>query len=326
MRIGIVGAGMAGLACAERLAERGHELIIFDKGRGPGGRMSTRRMATSAGEASFDHGAQYFTVRDPEFRMRVDGWVAAGCVAPWLAAGADAYVGVPGMNAPIRDMAEPFAIQWGVQVKVLLQAATGWRLITQTAPPLDVDAVVVALPAEQAADLIGPEVPNLTARARVVSSAPCWTIMLAFEESLPTAHDCIRENGAGALGWVARNRSKPGRTGPETWVIQAGPEWSTRYFDEEAGWVVSELSAALSMRLGLDLPPPIAHSTHRWRYARPNAEGSGALWDRKLRLGLCGDWLIGPRIEAAWMSGTMLAELIAESNKTPTGLVVASGP
>ena len=138
--------------------------------------------------------------------------------------------------------------------------------------------------------------------------------MLAFAEALPAAPDCLREDKAGALGWAARNRSKPGRTGPETWVLQASPEWSRQYFDAEANWVVSALSATLAARLGIDLPPPIACSTHRWRYARPGAEGSGALWDADLRLGLCGDWLIAPRVEAAWMSGTMLAERITLSS------------
>jgi predicted NAD/FAD-dependent oxidoreductase len=67
MRFGIVGAGMAGLACAEGLASEGHEGVLLDKGHGPHGRMSTRRMQTSAGEAHFDYGAQYFTVRDEAF-------------------------------------------------------------------------------------------------------------------------------------------------------------------------------------------------------------------------------------------------------------------
>ncbi|HQT46912.1 MAG: hypothetical protein B7X08_01890 [Acidocella sp. 20-63-7] len=312
MRIGIVGAGMAGLACAERLAERGHVLVVLDKGRGPGGRMSTRRIATCAGEAAFDHGAQYFTVRDPGFRTRVNRWTATGHAAPWPAAGEDAHVGVPAMNAPIREMAEPLAVQWGVQVTELLPDASGWRLVTQTARSLEVDAVVVALPAEQAAAIVEPVAPALAARARIVSSAPCWTVMLAFSRALPTVLECLRENNpATPLGWAARNRSKPGRTGPETWVLQASPEWSRQYFDASAEWVVSALSAALALRLGMDLPSPIGCSTHRWRYARPGVEGGAALWDADRGLGLCGDWLIAPRIEAAWMSGTLLAERIA---------------
>jgi predicted NAD/FAD-dependent oxidoreductase len=315
MRIGIVGAGMAGLACAEQLAADGHTLILLDKGRGPGGRMSTRRIATSMGEAAFDHGAQYFTVRDAGFRTRVKRWMAAGCVAPWPAAGADAYVGVPGMNAPIRDMAAAFAVQWGVRVTALVPSAGGWQLLTQSTPPVVVDAVVVALPAEQAAALTAQAAPDFVARARRLPSAPCWSVLLAFAEALPAVPNCLREDQAGVLGWAARNRAKPGRTGPESWVLHASAEWSRQYFAAEADWVVSALSAALATRLAIDLPPPIACSTHRWRYARPGAarsgvEGSGALWDAELRLGLCGDWLIAPRVEAAWLSGTRLAERI----------------
>lgn len=69
MKIVIVGAGMA---CASALVASGHAVTLFDKGRAPGGRMSSRRAATPAGEAAFDHGAQYFTVRDPGFAACVE--------------------------------------------------------------------------------------------------------------------------------------------------------------------------------------------------------------------------------------------------------------
>jgi renalase len=314
MRIGIIGAGMAGLACAERLARRGHPLTVLDKSRGPGGRMSTRRIATSAGEAAFDHGAQYFTVRDPGFRTRVDEWAATGCVASWVVAGEDAYVGVPAMNAPIRQMAERFGVQWGARVMSLAPVERGWRLELQTGSSFEADAVVVALPAEQAADLVGPAAPDLAALVRAAPTSPCWTVMLAFAEALPTPLDCLRGEEGEALGWAARNRSKPGRTGPEAWVLQASPEWSQLYLEADSYWVAAALSTALAARLGTRLPLPIASSAHRWRYARSSAEGSGALWDAGRRLGLCGDWLIGPRVEAAWISGTALAERIAFSD------------
>jgi len=72
---------MAGLSCAQKLHEQGHSSVLFDKGRGPGGRMSTRRMSTPLGKASFDYGAQYFTVRNPAFIARVALWAEAGQVA-----------------------------------------------------------------------------------------------------------------------------------------------------------------------------------------------------------------------------------------------------
>jgi predicted NAD/FAD-dependent oxidoreductase len=104
-RVAIIGAGLAGLACATRLGEDGVAVSLFDKARGPGGRMSVRRIETPSGEAPFDHGAQYFTVRGASFRDQVTRWAADGVAAPWPAAGPEAWVGVPGMNAPVRALA-----------------------------------------------------------------------------------------------------------------------------------------------------------------------------------------------------------------------------
>ncbi len=310
MKVGIVGAGMAGLACAEALAAQGHTVTLLDKGRGAGGRMSVRRMATPLGEAAFDHGAQYFTIRDPRFQARAAAWTAAGCIAPWPAAGPDAYVGTPGMNAPVRQMAAAFSVQWGARVTRLSRHGETWRLEVENADAVDVDAVVVALPAEQAADLTGPVAPTLAAQAAATRTQPCWTVMAAFEDRLPTQVDCWRGADAEPLGWAARNVSKPGRAGPESWVLQGGPDWSREALEWSPEEVTAILLAALATRIGVDLPSPIVQGAHRWRYARSGAEGSAALWDGELRLGLCGDWLIGPRVEAAWLSGTTLADRI----------------
>jgi predicted NAD/FAD-dependent oxidoreductase len=47
---------------------------------------------------------------------------------------------------------------------------------------------------------------------------------------------------------------------------------------------------------------------HRWRYALSPGTGDGALWNPDIGLGVCGDWLLGPRVECAWLSGRMLAD------------------
>lgn len=79
----VVGAGLAGLVAAQRLAAAGIRVTVFDKGRGPGGRMATRR----EGDACWDHGAQFFTARDPRFAEMVARWTRkasppAGIVPP----------------------------------------------------------------------------------------------------------------------------------------------------------------------------------------------------------------------------------------------------
>ncbi|OYU69265.1 MAG: NAD/FAD-dependent oxidoreductase [Alphaproteobacteria bacterium PA2] len=310
MHIGIIGAGMAGLACAERLAESGHKVLLFDKGRGAGGRMSVRRTETPMGEAAFDHGAQYFTVRDPGFQARAEAWIRAGLIAPWPAAGEDAFVGTPGMNAPLREMAGRFEVHWGARVMQLAPDGAGWRVVLENGASQAVAAVVVALPAEQAAELTASVSPDFSALAEATPTDPCWTVMAAFSERLETGIDCWRGDEASPLVWAARNSSKPGRTGPEAWVLQASPAWSRTHLEASAEEVIPALLGALFDSLAISPAHPIAQSAHRWRYARSGTQGSGALWDPRRCLGLCGDWLLGPRVEAAWLSGTRLADLV----------------
>lgn len=312
LRIGIVGAGMAGLACAEDLVRLGHAVRLFDKGRGPGGRMSTRRIQTAIGEAHFDHGAQYFTVRDAAFRRQVELWASEGLVAAWPSAGDEAYVGVPTMNAPVRRMADARSVEWEAQVTHIEKADRGWRLRLAQGLSVDVDVAVVATPAEQASDLLSSAAPDFSARARRTPSAPCWTLMVAFSEDVAVAQNCWR--GEDIIGWAARNRSKPGRNGPESWVIQASPSWSQRHIEADLDWVSAQLLAAFAALIDRPLPPIVGQSCHRWRFARSGADGSGALFDRNLGIGACGDWLIGPRVEAAWLSGKTLSALIGVGN------------
>lgn len=312
MRIGIVGAGIAGLACAEALARSGHEVLLFDKGRGPGGRMSTRRITTAPGEAAFDHGAQYFTVRDDRFAAQVRSWVAEGVVAPWPAAGEQAYVGVPGMNSPVRQLAGRHRVRWSSRVAEVHRRGDGWWLHLDGGEAVGVDGVVIAVPAEQAADLLAAPAPDLAAIAAGVPSDPCWTVMTAFADPVGAAADCWRaaDDSLGALGWAARNSAKPGRGGPESWVAQATPEWSRLHLEADPGEVTGALLTELATALGSELPPIVGTAAHRWRFARCAPDGPGPLWDPDRSLGLCGDWTLGPRVESAWLSGTALADLV----------------
>ncbi len=313
MTIAIIGAGMAGLACAEALVAAGRACVLFDKGRRPGGRVSTRRVATAAGEATFDHGAQYVTVRDPAFRARVEAWRGAGLVAPWPAAGPDAVVGVPAMDAPVAAMAGALDVRPERRVDALWREAGGWRLDGDGIGDGRYEAVVVTVPAEQVGALVAPWDEGLAARAAAVRSEPCWTIMAAFAESVAVADDVVRHRGI--VGWATRNSAKPGRTGPEAWVIQAGPDWSRANLGMDRAGAANAVLDAFARELGVALPEPTYASAHRWLYARagdvgPNAIRYGPTWNAALALGACGDWSIGPRVEGAWLSGHRLAGMI----------------
>ena len=307
-RIAIVGAGLAGLACATALVQAGQRVSLFDKARGPGGRMSTRRIQTVQGMVAFDHGAQYFTARDPAFQDQLQQWAAVGLVAPWPAAGEGAWVGVPTMNSPLKHLADAVEARWCARVDALSRYGTRWRLVGDPLDDETYDHVLVALPAEQAAALLAPVDAEMAMRAVHTPSAPCWTVMVAFPCALPIIEDTLRDPMV--VGWAARNSAKPGRAGPESWVLQATPDWSLAHLEDQPTKVLDALLRAFSERAGITLPPPLVATTHRWRYARSGAEGTGALWNPRLGVGACGDWLLGPRVECAWLSGTRLAAAV----------------
>ena len=307
----IVGAGMAGLACADALASLGWAVTLIDKARGPGGRMSTRRTETALGPVAFDHGAQYFTARDPGFRAQVGRWEQAGAAARWPAAGEDAWVGTPGMNAVIKALAAQRDVRWNCRAEEVQRDGAGWLVRTEAGTLGPYAALVLAIPAEQVVPLVRDHDAAMAQAARSAPSAPCWTAMFTFADALPIRPDILRDHGA--IGWAARNSAKPGRGGPEAWVVQGGPEWSAANLEDEPVDIAERLLAELSTAAGAALTEPVAASAHRWRYAQSAALGYGAMWNAQLRLGLCGDWLLAPRVECAWLSGQQLARTMLDA-------------
>lgn len=333
MRIAVVGAGIAGLSAARRLGEANHEVTVFEKARGVGGRTSTRR----SGEASFDHGAQYFTCRGAPFRALCDDLQRRGVVDSWdlpvvalssgqarpLADPPPRYVGVPGMNALAKELAAPLSVQCRARITRVapMRDASGpavpWQLVDDShAVAAGYDGVVVATPAAQALALVGAS-EALSNRIRSVEIDPCWAVMLLFAERLDVgfAGAFVADS---ALAWVARNASKPGRPPGEAWVLHADAAWSRDHLEMPAEAVTKELCRVFEEALGVTVPSPAAAFAHRWRYARPvPPDARFPLWDRERRIGVCGDWTRGARVEDAFESGLELAEEILASGAGP---------
>jgi renalase len=312
VRLAIIGAGIAGLACADRLRDGGIDTVIFDKGRGAGGRMSTRRIETSAGTAHIDHGAQYFTVRDHAFRTEVDAWAALGWAARWPPAGPDAWVGSPTMNAPIRHLAARHNVHFEHHAHGFVRSDDMWWVRLEGGLEGPFDGVVTAIPAEQAAPILALHDLDMAKIAMTARSQPCWTAMIVFDGPLGVPVGHFRD--AGIIGWAACNRAKPDRDGPEAWVVQGTASWSAAHIENQADGVATRLLDALASHAGgATLPPVLSITAHRWRFAMTRGTDKGALWNDRLSLGACGDWLLGPRVELAWLSGRQLGDHIAEA-------------
>lgn len=317
LRVAVIGAGIAGLAAARTLSDAGHEVLVIDKGRGPGGRTSRRR----ADPFAFDHGAQYFTARDPRFRRVVGAWREQGLVAPWtgriveLTDGevrpkqetTERLVAVPGMSSLARHLADDLPVRCGVRVTGLQHALGRWQLGAEDGSSLgEFDRLVVTAPPAQAAELLHGGSP-LAETLGEVEMAPCWAGMVGLEAPYPVELDGAFCSG-GVLSWVARNSSKPGRSEAEAWVLHATPEWTLGHLELEREEVARELLRELERLTGQPAPATLHLDAHRWMYAQP-APGldAGCLEDAERGLVVAGDAMTGGRVEGAWLSGVAAA-------------------
>ncbi len=334
-RVAIVGAGLAGLAAGRRLRDSGWDVTVFDKGRGPGGRSSLRRRDGF----EFDHGAQYFTARSAQFLGLVEKWLDDGIVDHWNPrlwvfeqqscspsdSSTKRYVGVPAMNVLGRSLSEGLDVRQAIRVGAITASSTTgnarWSVSDDEQRLLGhFDTVLVTAPPAQAAPLLQPA-KGLASEIGATPMVPCWAVLVGFDSALDVELDAAFVNH-GPIRWIARNTSKPLRSGGEAWVIHASDVWSIQNQERQRDAVVELLCRELERlmaRSGQEEIPGIKSvHAHLWRYARPRDECSvGCMFDDDLQLGAAGDWCMGGRIEGAYLSGCALAERVIASTSGP---------
>lgn len=298
--VAVIGAGIAGIACAAALLNKHINVKVFDKGRGLGGRMATRRVDPW----QWDHGVQYMTADDPVFSELLEA------LPVWHGAGSSAWkVGVPAQNQVVKNLARGMDVSLETRIDKLIRTDDG-RWVLQADKPLPnerFDFVAVAVPAPQARALL----PQTAAFAELaqVHINPCWALMLATPElvDMPDTIAAPHEH----IAWLAADHSKPGRPAAGgQYVLHATADWSARHLESPNDDVKSKMLGFFQTVAGpIDISYAVAH---RWRYAlteRPLARP--CLLDAANRIGVCGDWCLGARVEHGFLSGTALGERIA---------------
>ena len=323
--IAIIGAGIASLSCAARLKALGFQVQLYEKSRGVSGRMSTRNNDDWSG----DHGAQYFTARDPLFIDQVNEWINADVAAIWnprlkvfkanqwqdSTATENRYVGIPAMNSPGKHLAKTLPIEFNQTIDRVAYAQNKWQLHSLESGDIHqkFDWLVVALPAPQALALtksIDKSIEKFTIDANMQG---CWTVMASFTANLNLPFDAAFINNE-IISWISRNNSKPKRTGLETWVIHANPTWSQEWIELDKDEAAKRILDC-AKKFGLDCRTAKI-SIHRWRYASGHTNPIPVFrLHEDLKLGFCGDWLNGGRVEGAWLSGNQLACQIEKVQK-----------
>lgn len=344
--VAIVGAGMAGLICAQWLQQAGYRVIVVEKSRGLGGRVATRRLAGTWA----DHGARYLEVQGDLSEHFIQAlcqqdilhqWIdtihqlePSGNLFPSIASpitNAPRYAAATGITAIAKFLGRGLEVWHRQRVHAIApQANQTWLLTAEPdevdpIPPLAARAVVMAIPAPQALSLLPPlanqglPLEFLTA-LHSVDFDPCLTAIAAYSSvqhstfsQLPwKAISCSDDPD---LAWISIDSSKQFNSTLPVMIVQSTAIFARQYLDasdlQPAGQHLIK-RAARSLALPFDAPDLL--QVHRWRYAfaRQPLSDPCLATASPLPLVCAGDWCGGKTIEAALRSGMSAAAQVAQ--------------
>ncbi len=320
LHVAVVGAGLSGLIASRILKYHGHSVQIFEKNGEPGGRISSVRH----GGATFDTGAQYFTVRDKTFKTLVKSLSKEGVVRQWNAdirvIGRSTssgkrnppvrYVGTPTMSALPKHLSSSLEISFDTHVTGVERTGRGW-VIHAGKEKMEgyFDVILISAPPPQSRSLIS-SIPSLYKQSISVGFSPCWAVTMVFAKKIAPEFDAAFIHGF-PVSWAARDSSKPSRTSSEAWVLHGNPEWSRTHIRAKPEFVVETLLRSFLHTVGCSAENPVSSQAVLWQYAKAtNPISENCLWDASVMACLFGDWCCMSRVEDAFLSGAAAADRV----------------
>lgn len=322
-RIAVIGAGLSGLLLAQSLKSRA-QVVVYEKARGVGGRMSTRY----ADPYAFDHGAQCFTARTPAFQEFLKPFIDQSVVAEWrgrvvnLEAGLPEtdrlwrephLVASPNMNSLCKALAEGLDIRRTVEIAPLSQKHDGrWLLHDKDGGLLgEYDLVISTAPPVQTINLFKEALPA-AAPLREARLQGCYALMIGFNKRWDGSWIAarVRDN---PLKWISINSTKPGRDSTVTSIVaHSRNDWAEEHIDDDVGAAQAYLLQQFEAVTGLSTAEAAYISTHRWRYAIvAETQGAGFYLDLEQGLAATSDWAATSRIEEVFINAQGLANELA---------------
>lgn len=308
MKCLIVGAGIAGLTAAQALRSGGWKVTVADKGRGPGGRLATRRI----GPQRFDHGAQYFSALSPQFREAVEEWLAADVAAPWFEVeGSPRYRGREGMSAIAKHLAAGLDVRLSTRITRVVHRAGLWHSELEDGSILTSEALILTPPLPQTLDLLGPLAEGLPPALNQVTYAPCFALMLSLDGPSALPDEGYLRPESGPFTWIADNTRKGISPGAAALTLHVSAEVTQAHYDTPH----EDLAPALieAARPAIGAAAVREWQLHRWRYSLVTQPGPEPCYftNDPGPLALAGDAFGPPRIEGAYLSGFAAAKALS---------------
>lgn len=324
----IVGAGMAGLLAGEALADDGWRVVVLEKEPAPGGRLSTRRI----GPGVADCGAQFITVRSPEFSEMMERWMVVGLVFEWSAGWSDGSLGrtTPedghpryairgGMRALADYVAGPLDVRCCEAVAAMIPEMASedgaWRIRTHNNLIFQARAVLMTPPAPVALDLLRASQVRLhdadQSALEAITFAPALAGLFWVKGDVRLPEPGAVQRPGSPITWIADNRRKGISPDATLVTVHGSPEYSQQIWKLPDREVLGALEAGLRL-FRSNQAETVARQLVRWPYAAPlNTHPARYLEARDLPpLVFAGDAFGHPRVEGAALSGLAAAHAV----------------
>ena len=328
--IAIIGAGLSGLTIFHKLKNAAN-ITIFEKSTKVGGRISVRVI----NNFEFDHGAQFFTVKDKNFRSFLKPFIEREVVKQWNARFAEIngsqiefqskwgsefphYIGTPAMNSFLDSLSHNAQIIFETKVEGIKPHDDLWELYDNEHKSLGCyDWVISSAPAPQTKEIL-PRVFFFRDMLNEIKMSSCFSLMLGFSEPVEFGFDAAIVKNSD-ISWISVNSSKPDRTDNPSVLVHSSNEWADQNIDCKHATARDHLLNTLENMVELPFENLAFKDIKLWRYANVAKQNNNRIFlDVKNKLGACGDWCIQGRIEAAFHSGHELATCLLQK-MGPTG-------
>lgn len=289
---------MTGLSAARILTQNGHEVTLLDKGHGVGGRMSTRKIEL----AKADHGAQYFSVKSPEFRLFIDELITEKVISEWQVPQREnvRYIGTAGMNTIPKYLATSLNIQLNEKA-ILIHSQS---VETESGNQYPFDVLISTMPTPQATELFQRSQTVLSeADQRVLASIkydPCIAVLATLNTpSTLEGGGLLLENQP--VAWIADNFQKGISSVPSV-TLHASADYSQAHFEDNLQEVGKDLLASVSDWIAPESIEQV--QVHRWRYSLARQRHPHSFYKLEhAPVYLAGDAFGIGNVEGAFLSG-----------------------
>lgn len=308
----IVGAGLSGLVAAQTLRAAGRPVTVVDKGRSVGGRLATRRI----GDATLDHGAQFFTIRGDDFGRVVNQAVDDDVVYTWCHGfgpepdGYPRYATRGGMNALAKYLAADLTTELSCHVDRIATRDGRWQIETSTGT-WEADAIVLTPPVPQSLALLERstiELPSaIGSELAAIDYHATLGLLVRLDQPVTIGDVGGLQLDSGPFTFIAENQRKGISAAPSV-TFHAEHDYSSARYDDDPDGVLAEMLELAAPWIGQ--ASVLDSQLKKWRYAgpkKPVAEPMVRCEIDGASLLFAGDAFAGPKVEGAFNSGLAAA-------------------